>query len=129
MQNVVLSFNSQTYTYGFLADKIGSYRIDVTYTSGNNSYSATSYFSVDYLPEYNEFATYSAATLNRLLAGRGQVSENGELTIENDPDMLTTYTVSLTMPLLIVAVVLYVADIIIRKLKWNDIKSLFVKIK
>ncbi len=129
VQNVVLSFNSQTYTYGFLADKIGSYRIDVTYTSGNNSYSATSYFSVDYLPEYNEFATYSAATLNRLLAGRGQVSENGELTIENDPDMLTTYTVSLTMPLLIVAVVLYVADIIIRKLKWNDIKSLFVKIK
>ena len=57
------------------------------------------------------------------------VSEDGSITIENNENELSTYTLSLTVPLFIAAVVLFVVDIIIRKLKWNDIKSLFVKIK
>jgi hypothetical protein len=34
----------------------------------------------------------------------------------------------LTFPLMIACVVLFIADVIVRKLKWQDIKGLFVKI-
>ena len=43
----------------------------------------------------------------------------------NDPDQVATYTVRFTVPLMIAAVVLYIIDIVIRKLKWNDIRSFF----
>ena len=47
--------------------------------------------------------------------------------IENDEDEVESYTFYYTAYLMIAAVVLYVLDIIIRKLKWSDIKSLFGK--
>ena len=46
-------------------------------------------------------------------------------TLENDDKEIATYIIRFIAPLMIVAVVLYVIDIIIRKLKWNDIKSFF----
>lgn len=124
-----MTFNSQTYTYGFTPESAGRYAITVTYSVGGEDYVATTYMAVPYLSEYDAFASYDAAILNRLLSGRGVVSEDGSITLENPENELATYTVSLTLPLLIAAVALFVVDIIIRKLKWNDIKSLFVKIK
>ena len=122
-------FTSELYSYGFIPSTAGRYGITVTYSVGDNDYVASTYMTVSYLSEYNAFASYSAATLNRLINGRGVVSEDGSITIENNENELSTYTLSLTVPLFIAAVVLFVVDIIIRKLKWNDIKSLFVKIK
>ena len=124
-----MTFNSQTYTYGFIPEQVGRYAVTVTYTVGGVDYVANTYMNVSYLSEYNAFASYDAVTLNRLLSGRGFVSEDGVVTIENPENELATYTLSLTMPFLIAAVALFVVDIVIRKLKWNDIKSLFVKIK
>ena len=51
------------------------------------------------------------------------------LKLENDEKMIDTYTIDFTMPFLIAAAALYVIDVIIRKLKWDDIKSLFKKKK
>ena len=124
-----MSFTSSSYTFGFIPEQTGRYSVTVTYTAGTSSYTAHVYLTVPYLSEYNAFASFDAATLNRLLNGRGVVSEDGNLALVNHESELATYTVSLTMPFLIAAVSLFVVDIIIRKLKWNDIKSLFVKIK
>lgn len=38
------------------------------------------------------------------------------------------YLYDLTPVLMIICVLLFVADIVVRKLKWNDIKSLFKKV-
>lgn len=56
------------------------------------------------------------------------VSETGEIALENDEKEVGTYTFDLTVPLLTASVLLLVADIVVRKLKWNDIKSLFGKV-
>ena len=72
---------------------------------------------------------FDAAGLNRVIGTDGTVTENGKLEIVNDDKELGTYTLDLTVPLLIVCVVLFAVDIIIRKLKWSDIVSLFKKVK
>lgn len=123
-----MSFNSSTYTYGFVPAEPGRYGITVTYSVAGTDYVTETYLTVSYLSEYNAFTSFDAAILNRLLSGRGVVSEDGTITITNPENELETYSVSLTMPLLIAAVVLFVVDIVIRKLKWNDVKSLFIKV-
>jgi hypothetical protein len=45
--------------------------------------------------------------------------------LENNDKQVATYTIRFVAPLMIAAVALYVVDIIIRKLKWTDIKSFF----
>ena len=64
-----------------------------------------------------------------MVGGSGQVSEDGNLKIENDEKDVGTYVLKLTVPLMIACVVLFVADIVVRKLKWNDIKNLFIRVK
>ena len=49
----------------------------------------------------------------------------GKLAIKNDDSQIATYIVNLTVPFLVAAVALFVVDIVIRKLKWKDIVSLF----
>lgn len=123
-----MAFNSQTYTFDFVPEEAGVYTITFRYSANNYDNTATVYLSVPYLSEYDAFTYYSASTLNRLLSGRGTVSEDGTIEIVNPESEISTYSLSLTLPLFITAVALFVVDIIIRKLKWNDIKSLFVKI-
>ena len=80
-----------------------------------------------YAAEYNSFETFEASALYTAVRNRGTVSENRAVKIENDDRDIESYTVSFTVPFLIAAVVLYVVDIIARKLKWDDIRSLFKK--
>ena len=47
--------------------------------------------------------------------------------IRNDGARVATYEINCTVPLLTVAVVLFVADVIIRKIKWADITTIFKK--
>ncbi len=81
------------------------------------------------MPEYDEFTVYEASVLYKMVGGDGTVSEDGNLKIENDKSEVETYVIRLTVPFLAVCAVLFVADIIIRKLKWNDVVSLFGKVK
>ena len=75
-----------------------------------------------------EGAAFDAASLHRVVRNRGTVTEGGQIEIHYDENEVVTYTASLISPFLIAAVALFVIDIIIRKLKWADIKGLFVKI-
>lgn len=121
-------FNSMTYGYTFTTPDAGRYVLTVEYTYGDNVYAADGSFTLSYLPEYDSFATFDASVLNSALGSSGTVSEDGTLSLENDEKDIGTMTVALTVPLLIACVALYAVDIIVRKLKWNDIKSLFKKV-
>ena len=53
------------------------------------------------------------------------MSEDGTIDLENNEDEIASYTIGLTAPFLIAAIALFVVDIVVRKLKWEDIKGLF----
>ena len=132
--NDSLIFNRSEYYYNFTSIETGRYQVEVVYSYLGTDYAATSIFNISYAAEYDEFAAFEASPLFRAINGRGQVIvshvEDGviqleELKLENDEHEIGTYTNELTIPLLIIAVSLFVVDIIVRKLKWEDIVSFF----
>lgn len=125
--NNTMTFDSGTEIYyeDFNTAAVGKYEVEVTYSYNGEDHKAVSIFNVSYASEYDEFAGFEASPLFRAINGRGQVVLNGTLLLENNELEIGTYVVDFTLPLLIIAVSLYVVDIIIRKLKWEDIKSFF----
>ena len=128
------------FTYSFDAPELGKYGVSVVYTYISAEYTAETDFHKSYLPEYNAFAQYDSSILHRAIDGRGKVIDdtldaNGNLRkdvvlkIENDDREIAKQVYPLTIPLLIASVVLFVVDIIVRKLKWSIIKSFFSRKK
>ena len=128
-----LIFDSEKFFYSFETAELGKYDIKVIYSYGDDenkvSYPSETFFNLSYSPEYDSFQIFEASTLHEAIRQRGTVSEDGSIKLENDEKMIDTYTIDFTMPFLIAAAALYVIDVIIRKLKWDDIKSLFKKKK
>ncbi len=120
-----LTFDSARYFYRFETPLRGRYLIHITYTYGDKSFESEAAFHIGYPPEYDCFAVFDPAALHAAIRNRGTVSEGVIPSLENDDKEVATYVVRFIAPLMIAAVVLYVIDIIIRKLKWNDIKSFF----
>lgn len=120
-----LRFDRTRYYYEFLTPMLGKYQVQITYSYGNNTYVNTAVFHIDRSPEYDSFVLYSAATLTSAVRDRGTVYEDDSLKVENNMDEVTTYTIDFTIALFAAAVILYVIDIIIRKLTWADIRTLF----
>ena len=71
------------------------------------------------------FAVFDPASLHAAIRNRGGVYEGTIPSLENDDKEVATFVVRYLVPLMIAAVALYVVDIIIRKLRWQDIKSFF----
>ncbi len=113
------------YSYEFNCFAVGQYDVKVTYTYQSIDYLATTSLNISYASEYDEFASFEASALFKAVNGRGTVSMDGNLTIVNDENDMGTYKVDLAMPLLIACIVLYIVDIVVRKLKWEDVKSFF----
>lgn len=120
-----MSFGSLSYGYSFVTPSEGRYTVTVTYGYGEYSKTATKYLNIDYSSEYDSFALYDASALIRGIGANGKVSTDGNLKIENDDKEVGRYNLSLVIPLLAACVALYAVDIAVRKLKWEDIKSLF----
>ena len=120
-------FDGTAYSFQFELNGAGKYGVTVTYSYGGTDYVSDAGFTVSYTDEYNSFASFDSSVLYKIVGGSGVVSETGEITLENDEKEVGTYTFDLTVPLLTASVLLLVADIVVRKLKWNDIKSLFGK--
>lgn len=118
-----------TYSFEFASGVLGKYGIKIIYAYDGNEYVAETAINVSYYAEYDAFANFDASELYKMVGGSGQVSEDGSLKIENDEKDVGTYVLKLTVPLMIACVVLFVADIVVRKLKWNDIKNLFIRVK
>ncbi|MDE7463742.1 MAG: VWA domain-containing protein [Clostridiales bacterium] len=121
-----LAFGSGVYVTTFSTDMPGIYSAHIVYENGELKYSADVDFTISYYAEYDSFASYNKTYLYRLLTENGQVLDlDGIDAIENSDSEYTSYVVSFTMPLMIICVVLFVADIIIRQLKWKDVSSFF----
>ena len=120
-----LTFDTTRYFYRFETPAQGRYLINVTYAYADKSFTSESAFHVGYSPEYNAFDVFDPAPLHAGIRNRGKVYEGSIPPIINDEKEVATYTVRYMIPLLIIAISLYVIDIIIRKLKWNDIRSFF----
>ncbi len=120
-----MSGDSSSYSYSFNSSAVGKYSVAVTYSYADVNYVTEVAFYVPYLPEYDCFTVFEASGLRRMVGTNGKLSVTGELTIENDASKIDEYVIDCTAALLIAAVVLFAVDIIVRKLKWEDIKSLF----
>ena len=104
---------------------LGKYHIEITYTYGNHSFTSNTYFTLSYSDEYDAFAAYDIVNIYDFMRGVGQISEDGRLNLENNKNEVDTYEVSFSIPLLILAAVLFVVDVVVRKFKIKDIKGLF----
>ena len=112
-----LAFDSQKYFYTLETPQTGTYRFDITYAYGEQKYETTVSFYMPYLPEYNAFAVFDKYNVYEFMRGRGSVVADGIPSLENNKNEVTTYRRSYSVPLLIAAIVLFVADIFLRKLK------------
>lgn len=124
-----MAFGNSTFDLDFVTVQTGRYTVDIEYSYGGRTYTATRYVGISYSAEYDSFTLYDSAVLHKMLGANGTVSEDGKLKIKNDPSEIGLYDLSLMLPMLILCVVLYVVDIAVRKLKWEDIQSLFNKLK
>lgn len=121
-----LVFQSGRYTTAFATDAPGVYHALIEYSYGNLNYSAETEFSVSYYAEYDSFTSFNRAYLYRLLTENGRILElDKEKVLENTDSEYTTYVFEFTVPLLLLCAVLFVADVIIRQLKWKDVVSFF----
>lgn len=122
-----LTFDSAKYYYRIDLDEIGNYTLNLTYSYSGKTYETERFIHLSYYSEHDAFATYSPTLLYRAIKNRGQITEGEIPTYEYDSENLTTYVVDFTVPLFVLTVVLFVVDVIIRKVKWADITSLFRK--
>ncbi len=123
----LLSFDSQKYGYTFDTPELGCYSVKIEYIDPNiaTPFTATTYFNLSYELEYNAFAVADISNLKNALRNRGTVHTDGKINLATDKSKIDTYEVNYTVPLLIVAVALYVVDIVVRKMKIEDFKMLF----
>ncbi len=152
-ETVTLPFGGNGYTYRFDIPSTGKYVLDVTYrTSVTTSdaapetefpdfgpeteapseedaakkiFTARKTFNIPYVAEYNAFEIFDPATLHTAIRNRGTVTEGTIPSLSNDDKEIATYTIRYVAPLMIAVAVMYIIDIIIRKLKWADIRTLF----
>jgi hypothetical protein len=119
-----LVFDSENYIVKLPTELIGEYTINLSYNLGQLVYEANSTFNVSYLPEYDSFTIYEASDLYYMVSMNGSVSEDGHLVLVNDNSNVQKYILDFTAPFMVICVILFVVDIMVRKLGWADIKSL-----
>ncbi|MBE6663329.1 MAG: VWA domain-containing protein [Ruminococcaceae bacterium] len=116
-------FDTQKYYYELKAQEDGRYDVEIIYNYNKtkdgyaNSSEAKFFFNISYSPEYNAYEVFSPASLTAFVSG--EVVEGDGLVIENDTNELDTYEYRFTIPFLIIAMILFVADIAIRVLKFK----------
>jgi hypothetical protein len=120
-----LIFDSTRYFYSFETPIRGRYLVNITYAYGDKSFSSETAFHLGYSPEYDAFAVFDPAALHAAIRNRGTVSEGAIPSLENDDKEVATYVLRFVAPLMIAAAVMYILDVIIRKLRWSEIKSFF----
>lgn len=118
------------YYFNAALPSVGMYKLHVSYNFAGKEYTADTSFDLPYFIEYDEFADYSVSVLVKAISvNGGTVSEDGAFDIVNDDKDVRLYTVSLIIPFAVAAAVLFIIDIAVRKLKWEDITSFFRSFK
>ena len=127
---VPLANAASAFTHTFITGDEGKYTVKLSYKERETAreYTVERTVHIAYPSEYDSFALYDEGTLHKMIGANGNVYR-GSFEIVNDESEVGLYNVSLNMPLLITCVVLFAVDIAVRKLKWEDIKSLFKRRK
>ncbi|MBQ4585345.1 MAG: VWA domain-containing protein [Clostridia bacterium] len=112
-----LTFDAKKYFYNLDLGQVGTYTIDVKYSYDDKSFTTSTSFNIPYTKEYDEFAVCDKFSIYEFLRGNGTISIGEIPSLENDETKITTYKQSFVIPLLIIAVVLFVIDVFIRKLR------------
>ena len=127
LQESQMKFDLNRYFFEASTPDVGRYHIEITYTYGNHSFTSDTYFTKPYNEEYDAFTAYDIVNIYDFMRGVGQISRDGHLNLENDKSEIDTYELSFRIPLIILAIALFVVDVVIRKFTWKDIKGLFAK--
>lgn len=125
VKSEVLTLQVENYIASIITDQIGEYTIVLSYQLGELNYQAEYKFYISYLPEYNSFTLFEASNLYYMVSMNGQISEDGKLVLENNNSKIQKYILDFTPIFMIICVILFIIDIMVRKLRWQDIKSLF----
>lgn len=120
-----LVFDSLKYFYEFASADTGKYVMDINYSYADKTFAAEEAFHISYAAEYDSFAFYNVSALHGAIRNRGEICTDGVPSTAPDEEDLSSYTVHFTVPFLIIAISLYVVEIIIRKLSAKDVKSFF----
>ncbi len=122
-----LVFDSYRYFYKLETNAVGKYNIDISYDFATKSYGSTAVYSISYSPEYDRFAAFSPAVLYAAARDNATVTDGANAELKIDPLKLETYVIKFTVPFLALAAALYVADTVMRILRWADVVSFFKK--
>lgn len=125
IENKQMVWYVQNYITNINTDQVGEYNITLSYQIGELNYETNYKFYISYLPEYNSFTLFEASNLYYMVNANGQISEDGKLVLENNNSKVQKYILDFTPIFMIISAILFVFDIIVRKLRWQDIKSLF----
>ena len=108
--------------------EIGKYAVEISYLNNGEPEIINTTFMIPYIKEHDRFVGYSAGMLYDLVDERGIVSWDGEdIRFDANEDEIETYVYSFVVPLMIACVSLFIVDVFVRKIRWSDIKSLFVR--
>lgn len=116
-----LKNDSTFYQFITVTEEIGLYRLELIYHNGNNSYSDIQYFDFSYSKEYDYFLNGDEQLLYLLAGEEGTVSENLDYSLLDSETNLRFYD-SITPYLLLVTIVLFIVDVVLRKLRLSDLK-------
>lgn len=119
LEAVELPFDSQKFNYSIRAEETGKYSFLVNYSYDENKegINAEVARTVSYYPEYDMFVTFTPSPLHSFVDG--QVVNGKGLEIENNREDLAIYEYSFKIPFLIAAMVIFVADVAIRVLRFK----------
>lgn len=127
--NKEMIFDSINYVYTIETNQIGNYEIEIIHNNGNLRYTSVYNYTVSYLPEYDMFEDFKASDLYSMVTSNGKISTDGKLILENNNSSIKKYYFDFTIPCLIVCSVLFILDVCVRKLRLQDIKNLFKKVR
>ena len=117
------AFDLNRYVSELETPYVGKYRVEIAYSYGTHYFTASTCFEVPYYPEYDAFAVRDAANVYDFMRNSGAVYTDGNIDLDPNKNEVATYQYSMQIPLLIAAVVLFVVDVLVRKLRWRKKKS------
>ena len=128
-QQQLLILNNDKYVYEFETENPGIYTIHIDYynpRTNSREFYYDGYFSYSYSSEYNQFTPSNNIVLYNLVNGL-VIQNNSVDEIVNITQEDVVYSKYYIEDLLIAAVILFIIDVIIRKIRLRDIKNLFNK--
>ena len=122
-----LVYTTTSYEMTFESQLTGNYNIVINYELNSVSYSIDYYYNVSYAEEYDSFTYYEIYNLNHMVNTGNPVYEDASnIDLSIDETRSTTYSFDFTALFMTIAICMFVVDIFIRKVKWADIKQIFI---